>query len=338
MLEGKYDMNNKPIIRIEDLKVYYNTGYSKLFLGQKNEIKAVDGVDLYINSGETLGLVGESGSGKSTIARAILKLVKPLDGKIFLDNDNLLNLKSSKLRKKQREIGAIFQDPYSSLNPRMKVRDIIAEPLKVHGLYSNSGDIKKQVTTLLEKVGLNSAMADRYPHEFSGGQRQRIGIARAIASKPKLIVCDEPVSALDVSVQAQILNLLKELQKETGITYLFIAHDLAVVKYLSTKIAVMYLGKIMEYGETDTLFSNPKHPYTKALIDSIPSIDPKFEKSRPKSIIEGDIPSAANPPSGCVFRTRCPIAEDKCSKVVPELKEYDNKQKVACIKVEDVIS
>lgn len=329
-------MNNQPVIRIEGLKVYYNTGYSKFLLGKKNEVKAVDGVELTINPGETLGLVGESGSGKSTIARAILKLVEPVDGKIFLDNDNLLNLKSSKLRKKQREIGAIFQDPYSSLNPRMKVRDIIAEPLKVHGLYDNANDLKNQVITLLGKVGLNSAMANRYPHEFSGGQRQRIGIARAIASKPKLIVCDEPVSALDVSVQAQILNLLKELQKETGITYLFIAHDLAVVKYLSTQVAVMYLGKIMEYGDTDTLFSNPKHPYTKALIDSIPSIDPEFEKSRPKSIIEGDIPSAANPPSGCVFRTRCPIAEDKCSKVVPELKEYDNKQKVACIKVEEV--
>ena len=221
----------------------------------------MDGVNLEINSGETLGLVGESGSGKSTIARAVLRLVDPINGKIFLEDEDLLKLKSSKLRKKQREIGAIFQDPYSSLNPRMKVKDIISEPLKVHGVLRDPSEIKNIITDLLEKVGLNSAMANRYPHEFSGGQRQRIGIARAIATKPKLIVCDEPVSALDVSVQAQILNLLKKLQKDTGITYLFIAHDLAVVKYLSSRIAVMYLGKIVEYGETDTLFSIKTQKY-----------------------------------------------------------------------------
>lgn len=299
------------MIKIEDLKVYYNSGYQKL-LSNRNEVKAVDGVNLEINSGETLGLVGESGSGKSTIARAVLRLVDPINGKIFLEDEDLLKLKSSKLRKKQREIGAIFQDPYSSLNPRMKVKDIISEPLKVHGVLRDASDIKNNITDLLEQVGLNSAMANRYPHEFSGGQRQRIGIARAIATKPKLIVCDEPVSALDVSVQAQILNLLKKLQKDTGITYLFIAHDLAVVKYLSTKIAVMYLGKIVEYGETDILFSNPQHPYTKALIDAIPSIDPKLEKSKPRNIIQGDIPSATNPPSGCVFRTRCPKPTNDC--------------------------
>ena len=304
-------MKNKIMIKIEDLKVYYNSGYQKL-LSNRNEVKAVDGVNLEINSGETLGLVGESGSGKSTIARAVLRLVEPINGKIFLEDEDLLKLKSSKLRKKQREIGAIFQDPYSSLNPRMKVKDIISEPLKVHGVLRDASDIKNNITDLLEQVGLNSAMANRYPHEFSGGQRQRIGIARAIATKPKLIVCDEPVSALDVSVQAQILNLLKKLQKDTGITYLFIAHDLAVVKYLSTKIAVMYLGKIVEYGETDILFSNPQHPYTKALIDAIPSIDPKLEKSKPRNIIQGDIPSATNPPSGCVFRTRCPKPTNDC--------------------------
>ena len=304
-------MKNKIMIKIEDLKVYYNSGYQKLF-SNRNEVKAVDGVNLEINSGETLGLVGESGSGKSTIARAVLRLVDPINGKIFLEDEDLLKLKSSKLRKKQREIGAIFQDPYSSLNPRMKVKDIISEPLKVHGVLRDPSEIKNTITDLLEKVGLNSAMANRYPHEFSGGQRQRIGIARAIATKPKLIVCDEPVSALDVSVQAQILNLLKKLQKDTGITYLFIAHDLAVVKYLSSRIAVMYLGKIVEYGETDTLFSNPQHPYTKVLIDSIPSINPQLEKSKPRNIIQGDIPSATNPPSGCVFRTRCPKPTNDC--------------------------
>ncbi len=304
-------MNNKSMIKIEDLKVYYNSGYKKL-LSNRNEVKAVDGVNLEINSGETLGLVGESGSGKSTIARAVLRLVDANNGKILIDDENLLELKSSKLRKKQREIGAIFQDPYSSLNPRMKVKDIISEPLKIHGVLNNSSDIKNHINDLLEKVGLNSSMANRYPHEFSGGQRQRIGIARAIATKPKLIVCDEPVSALDVSVQAQILNLLKKLQKDTGITYLFIAHDLAVVKYLSTRIAVMYLGKIVEYGETDTLFSKPQHPYTKALIDAIPSIDPQLERTKPRNIIQGDIPSATNPPSGCVFRTRCPKPTNDC--------------------------
>ena len=304
-------MNNKSMIKIEDLKVYYNSGYKKL-LSNRNEVKAVDGVNLEINSGETLGLVGESGSGKSTIARAVLRLVDANNGKILIDDENLLELKSSKLRKKQREIGAIFQDPYSSLNPRMKVKDIISEPLKIHGVLKNSSDIKNHINDLLEKVGLNSSMANRYPHEFSGGQRQRIGIARAIATKPKLIVCDEPVSALDVSVQAQILNLLKKLQKDTGITYLFIAHDLAVVKYLSTRIAVMYLGKIVEYGETDTLFSKPQHPYTKALIDAIPSIDPQLERTKPRNIIQGDIPSATNPPSGCVFRTRCPKPTNDC--------------------------
>ncbi len=304
-------MNNKSMIKIEDLKVYYNSGYKKL-LSNRNEVKAVDGVNLEINSGETLGLVGESGSGKSTIARAVLRLVDANNGKILIDDENLLELKSSKLRKKQREIGAIFQDPYSSLNPRMKVKDIISEPLKIHGVLKKSSDIKNHINDLLEKVGLNSSMANRFPHEFSGGQRQRIGIARAIATKPKLIVCDEPVSALDVSVQAQILNLLKKLQKDTGITYLFIAHDLAVVKYLSTRIAVMYLGKIVEYGETDTLFSKPQHPYTKALIDAIPSIDPQLERTKPRNIIQGDIPSATNPPSGCVFRTRCPKPTNDC--------------------------
>jgi len=304
-------VNNKSMIKIEDLKVYYNSGYKKL-LSNRNEVKAVDGVNLEINSGETLGLVGESGSGKSTIARAVLRLVDANNGKILIDDENLLELKSSKLRKKQREIGAIFQDPYSSLNPRMKVKDIISEPLKIHGVLKKSSDIKNHINDLLEKVGLNSSMANRYPHEFSGGQRQRIGIARAIATKPKLIVCDEPVSALDVSVQAQILNLLKKLQKDTGITYLFIAHDLAVVKYLSTRIAVMYLGKIVEYGETDTLFSKPQHPYTKALIDAIPSIDPQLERTKPRNIIQGDIPSATNPPSGCVFRTRCPKPTNDC--------------------------
>ena len=323
-------MSDKKVLEIKNLKVYYESGGQYLFFKNKKKIKAVDGVDISINSGETFGLVGESGSGKSTLAKAILNLVKPQSGVINIDNDNILSLKGSSQRKKQRDIGAIFQDPYSSLNPRMKVRDIIAEPMRAQKQYT---ELKDEVTSLLTTVGLDQMSGDRFPHEFSGGQRQRIGIARAISTNPKLIICDEPVSALDVSVQAQILNLLKNLQKNLQLSYLFIAHDLAVVKYLSSRIAVMYLGKIVEVGSSESLFSNPQHPYTKALIDSIPFPDPRKERKGSTKIIEGDIPSAANPPSGCVFRTRCPIADDKCSQIIPKLETYKSGHQVACLKV-----
>tara|TARA_Y100001936_G_scaffold219608_1_gene233102 strand:+ start:4928 stop:5908 length:981 start_codon:yes stop_codon:yes gene_type:complete len=301
-------MKNKKILEIKDLKVFYEPSSS--FFTKKSSIKAVNGIDININQGETFGLVGESGSGKSTVAKAILKLVKTSSGKINIEGEDLLNLKGKKLRNKQKNIGAIFQDPYSSLNPRMKIKDIISEPLKVQGKKNLHEDVKK----LLKMVGLNESMDTRFPHEFSGGQRQRIGIARAVSTNPKLIICDEPVSALDVSVQAQILNLLKDLQKKLNISYLFIAHDLSVVKYLSAKIAVMYLGKIVEMASSENIFSNPLHPYTKILINSVPSPDPRSERKKKFNPIKGDIPSAANPPSGCVFRTRCPNPTDECRK------------------------
>ena len=301
-------MKNKKILEIKDLKVFYESSSS--FFSKKSSVKAVNGIDININQGETFGLVGESGSGKSTVAKAILKLVKTNSGKINIEGEDLLNLKGKKLRNKQKSIGAIFQDPYSSLNPRMKIKDIISEPLKVQGKKNFHEDVKK----LLKMVGLNESMDTRFPHEFSGGQRQRIGIARAVSTNPKLIICDEPVSALDVSVQAQILNLLKDLQKKLNISYLFIAHDLSVVKYLSAKIAVMYLGKIVEMASSENIFSNPLHPYTKILINSVPSPDPRAERKKKFEPIKGDIPSAANPPSGCVFRTRCPNPTDECWK------------------------
>jgi len=299
-------LSNKKILEIKDLKVFYES--SRSFFTGKNIVKAVNGLNIDINQGETFGLVGESGSGKSTVARAILNLVNSNSGEINLEEENLLKLKGSKLRSKQKQIGAIFQDPYSSLNPRMKIKDIIAEPLRVQG----KKDVEEDVKNLLKMVGLDNRMDNRFPHEFSGGQRQRIGIARAISTNPKLIICDEPVSALDVSVQAQILNLLKDLQKKLNISYLFIAHDLSVVKYLSLKIGVMYLGKIVEMADSETIFSNPMHPYTKILINSIPVPDPKIERKKKFSPIKGDIPSASNPPSGCVFRTRCPDPTAEC--------------------------
>jgi oligopeptide/dipeptide ABC transporter ATP-binding protein len=299
-------LSDKKILEVKNLKVFYESSGS--FFTNKNIVKAVNGIDININQGETFGLVGESGSGKSTVAKAILNLVNINSGEIKLEKENLTELKGSKLRSKQKEIGAIFQDPYSSLNPRMKVRDIIAEPLRVQG----KKDVEEDVKNLLQIVGLDSRMDDRLPHEFSGGQRQRIGIARAVSTNPKLIICDEPVSALDVSVQAQILNLLKDLQKKLNISYLFIAHDLSVVKYLSLKIGVMYLGKIVEMADSEVIFSNPMHPYTKILISSIPAPDPKIERKKKFSPIKGDIPSAANPPSGCVFRTRCPNPTEEC--------------------------
>tara|TARA_B110001454_G_scaffold213256_1_gene231141 strand:- start:35 stop:1012 length:978 start_codon:yes stop_codon:yes gene_type:complete len=312
-------LSNKKILEIKDLKVFYES-YGSFFTG-KNIVKAVNGLNIDINQGETFGLVGESGSGKSTVARAILNLVKSNSGEINLEEENLLKLKGSKLRSKQKQIGAIFQDPYSSLNPRMKIKDIIAEPLRVQGKKNVEEDVKN----LLKMVGLDNRMDNRFPHEFSGGQRQRIGIARAISTNPKLIICDEPVSALDVSVQAQILNLLKDLQKKLNISYLFIAHDLSVVKYLSLKVGVMYLGKIVEMADSETIFSNPMHPYTKILINSIPVPDPKIERKKKFVPIKGDIPSASNPPSGCVFRTRCPNPTSDCK---------DGKSEMGLIEIE----
>jgi len=310
--------NNQPspLLSLEQLKVYYpiRKGIIKRTV---DNVKAVDGVDLSIYSGETLGLVGESGCGKSTIGKAIVGLEKPSEGRILFDGDDIVGYSSSEMITLRSELQIVFQDPYSSLNPRKRVVDLLSEPLKVHRIVPN-GDVSKEVDRLLDLVGLPKNSKNRYPHEFSGGQRQRIGIARALSLRPKLIVCDEPVSALDVSIQAQVLNLFKDLQKELDLTYLFIAHGLGAVKYISDRIAVMYLGKIVEIGPTKEIFQNPKHPYTRALMDASPIPNPHL-RNRKKVVLQGDVPSPVNPPKGCRFHTRCPMAEAVCHVKEPEL-------------------
>ena len=293
------------------------------------DIRAVDDISFDVREGETVGLVGESGCGKTSAGRAILHLNNPTEGQIEFDG-TLLN--GGSIAAVRRNMQVIFQDPFSSLNPRMKVGQILEEPLKVHGLRDGKDARLSRVSELLTQESLYPYMADRYPHELSGGQRQRVGIARALALEPKLIICDEPVSALDVSVQAQIMNLLEDLQRDLGLAYLFIAHDLAVVRHISHRVIVMYLGKVMEIGEGDSLYENPQHPYTKALLDAAPVPDPQIERRRKRTILEGDIPSPLNPPSGCVFSTRCPIASDECKGAVPTLHTFRGDHSVACIK------
>ena len=307
-------------------------GLKKHFRIDRNSIlKAVDGITFDIYKGETFGLVGESGCGKSTAGRTIMRLYEATEGEVSFLGENVHAKKSKKeLKKFNRSMQMIFQDPYASLNPRMTVKDIIAEGLDIHGLVKNKKERTDRVNELLETVGLNSDHGNRYPHEFSGGQRQRIGIARALAVSPEFIVADEPISALDVSIQAQVVNLLQKLQAEHGLTYLFIAHDLSMVKHISDRVGVMYLGSMAEIAPSEELYENPMHPYTQALLSAIPIVDPKVERTRERILIDGDIPSPINPPSGCRFRTRCPVAMDVCSKVEPKLEEYKKEHWVAC--------
>jgi oligopeptide transport system ATP-binding protein len=297
------------------------------------DVKAVDDVSFAIKRGETLGLVGESGSGKTTVGRAVLHLYRPTAGEVYFDGMDLTNLKGPQLRGVRRRMQVVFQDPYSSLNPRMKVETIVGEPLRVHRMVDNQEEYQARVAETLMLVGLSPKMAQRYPHEFSGGQRQRIGVARALIMQPEFIVADEPVSALDVSIQAQLINLLDDLQQQFNLAYLFIAHDLSVVRHLCDRVAVMYLGKIMETADRDSLYREPLHPYTKALLSAVPIPDPVVEATRERVILTGGIPSPINPPSGCVFHTRCPIATDECKLEVPPFREVKPGHWAACIKI-----
>jgi oligopeptide transport system ATP-binding protein len=321
------------LIEVRNLKMHFPVTEGILIPKVVARVKAVDGISFSIKKGETLGLVGESGCGKTTTGRCILQLEKPTEGEIFYNGVNITGLKSKELVPYRQKIQVIFQDPYSSLNPRMKIRDIISEPIRVHNIISNQMDRDKRVLELLNVVGLTPRFADRYPHEMSGGQRQRIGIARALAMNPEFIVCDEAVSALDVSIQAQVINLLEDLRDEFGLTYLFIAHDLSVVRHLCHRVAVMYLGKMVELADCDELFDNPIHPYTKALLNAVPIPDPTIESRREHRIIKGEIPSPINPPPGCVFHPRCELAVEACSKAVPEFRELRPGHWVACSQV-----
>lgn len=325
--------DKQALIRVRNLKKYFPITRGFLISRQVGAIRAVNDVTFDIFEGETLGLVGESGCGKSTTGRAILQLHEPTSGQVFFEDEDLTTLSPGQLRALRPKLQMIFQDPYASLNPRHTVKKIVGEPLVVHGVKSNH-QLKERVVELLDLVGLKSVHLNRFPHEFSGGQRQRIGIARALALNPSFIVCDEPISALDVSIQAQVINLLEDLQKELQLTYLFIAHDLSMVRHISHRVAVMYLGKIVELADRKTLFDAPLHPYTQALISAVPVPDPKVERTRQRVILEGEVPSPVNPPKGCVFNTRCPLAEDICSQVEPEYREVLPDHFVACHLVE----
>jgi oligopeptide transport system ATP-binding protein len=323
------EASNHSLLRVVDLVKHFPITRGIVFQKQVGAVHAVDGVSFEIKKGETFGLVGESGCGKSTTGRTILQLYKPTSGKVYYGDVDLTTLPSEEMRRMRRKMQMIFQDPYASLNPRMTVGEIIGEPLIVHNLAKNS-EIQERVGRLLELVGLNPAYVNRYPHEFSGGQRQRIGVARALSLQPELIVCDEPISALDVSIQAQVVNLLEDLQDKFDLTYLFIAHDLSMVRHISDRVGVMYLGKIVELASRNDVYANPLHPYTKALLSAVPVADPVIEEKRERIILQGDVPSPVNPPSGCHFRTRCPLAVDLCAQKEPEWREVTPSHWVAC--------
>ena len=325
MTETAFKTRKQKLVDVKNLVKYFPIE------GSDDVVKAVDDVSFEILSGETLGLVGESGCGQSTVGRCVLRLYEPTSGEISFEGKNIVGIPNSEMQALRREMQIIFQDPYASLNPRLTIQSIVSEPLKIHKI-GNSSEQKDRVAELLKKVGLDPNYMKRYPHEFSGGQRQRIGIARALALNPKLIIADEPVSALDVSVQAQVVNLLQDLQAEFGLTYLFISHGLAVVEHISNRVAVMYLGKIVEIADARTLYENPLHPYTKALLSAIPIPDPKQKRER--IVLQGDVPTPINPPSGCRFRTRCPWAIEDCAKIEPELREIQPDHFAACIRID----
>jgi oligopeptide transport system ATP-binding protein len=322
------------LLRVEKLVKYFPITEGIIVQRQVGAVHAVDGVTFNVKRGETLGLVGESGCGKSTTGRTILQLYRPTSGSVIFDGVDLVQLKGEDLRKMRRKMQMIFQDPYASLNPRMTVGEIIGEPLIIHNVAKGK-EVQERVESLLELVGLNPAFENRYPHEFSGGQRQRIGVARALALQPELIICDEPISALDVSIQAQVVNLLEDLQKQFNLTYLFIAHDLSMVRHISNRVAVMYLGTIVELANRKELYADPLHPYTQALLSAVPIPDPVVEEDRQRIILQGDVPSPVNPPSGCHFRTRCAFAKEICAEQKPEWREIKPDHFVACHFVED---
>ncbi|HEY54685.1 MAG TPA: ATP-binding cassette domain-containing protein [Dehalococcoidia bacterium] len=326
-------LKDEAILDVRDLKMYFPVTRG-LLRRKVADVKAVDGVTFKIRRGETLGLVGESGCGKTTIGRCVLRLYQPTSGSIFFEGEELSSLSESKMRRIRCNMALIFQDPYSSLDPRQSAGSIVGEPLKVHNWVGSQSEYNDRVEQLFRLVGLDSSMTDRFPHEFSGGQRQRIGVARALACEPSLIVCDEPISALDVSIQAQIINLLEELQAGIkGLTYLFIAHDLSVVKHISDRVAVMYLGHIVEITKSRTLYENPLHPYTKSLLSAVPIADPFVEEKRERIILKGEVPTPLNPPSGCSFHPRCFMATPECSQAVPPLRDVGAGHQVACIRV-----
>ncbi len=338
-VQGRNVALGEVLVDVQHLKMYFPITAGIIFQRKVGDIKAVDDVSFVVRKGETLGLVGESGCGKTTTGRCILQLYKPTAGAIFFGDKDLCKIKPRELRAMRREVQVIFQDPYSSLNPRMTAGNIVGEPLIIHKLVPNRREFKERVAELLTEVGLNPYMADRFPHEFSGGQRQRLGLARALAVTPQFIVADEPVSALDVSIQAQIINLLEELQERHSLTYLFIAHDLSVVRHISDRVAVMYLGHIVEVADRTEIYENPLHPYTKALLSAVPIPDPVIDRQRERIILTGEVPSPLRPPSGCVFHPRCQLAAElgsveECSSVLPELREISPGHTVACIKVE----